>query len=176
MTRIAIALLAIITFITTGCKEKVPILAPEVCACTNTTLIYKDDSVTVSLPTAFTPNSDGRNDVFKPIVTLGDVLKYYEFSVVDAKRETLFSTTERYQAWNGIMQNGNSFSNGKYYYQLKFTTQTGQLIDVCGCVHLISYHYDDCIPIDMQNNVFEDQIDINLGTVTYMSSEEFCTD
>lgn len=51
------------------------------------------------MPTAFTPNKDGRNEVLKPIIS--GVLEFYEFSVYNRWGERVFFTKDKYQGWNG---------------------------------------------------------------------------
>lgn len=68
------------------------------------------DSVTVSLkecleglyvPSAFTPNNDGRNDVFRAL--LFGSADYYLFTVYDRWGRIVFQTTDPRKGWNGTV-------------------------------------------------------------------------
>jgi gliding motility-associated-like protein len=51
------------------------------------------------IPTAFTPNGDGRNDLFRPLL-YGNVKKY-RFAVYNRWGAMVFETSEPQQAWDG---------------------------------------------------------------------------
>jgi gliding motility-associated-like protein len=73
---------------------------------------YGDDDVLVKVfktgpeifvPSAFTPNGDGKNDVLKPITVGISVLKY--FSVYNRWGQLLFTTSEIGKGWDGNFAN-----------------------------------------------------------------------
>lgn len=93
--------------------------------CTN------EDSVKVELmscpdiyvPTAFTPNSDGLNDVIRPIVA-GMELQY--FRIYDRWGNLVFETKERLKGWNG--NRGNiAQPTGAYVYVAEAKDNNGKL-------------------------------------------------
>jgi gliding motility-associated-like protein len=53
------------------------------------------------VPTAFSPNSDGRNDLFRPML-FGHVKKYH-FIVYSRWGQVIFETTELNRAWDGTV-------------------------------------------------------------------------
>lgn len=55
------------------------------------------------IPNAFTPNNDGINDSFKPVVT--GVLKNYEFSIYNRYGEKIFQSTNLNKGWDGSYKN-----------------------------------------------------------------------
>jgi gliding motility-associated-like protein len=63
------------------------------------------------IPNAFTPNHDGNNDVFKPLL-FGNV-KQYHFTIYNRWSEKVFETTDLSKGWdgtlNGIAQDSNVF-------------------------------------------------------------------
>jgi gliding motility-associated-like protein len=78
------------------------------------------DSVTVApkdcmsgfyIPTAFSPNGDGKNDVYRPLL-FGRV-KHYRFAIYNRWGEAVFTTTEQHKGWDGklagAMQRNNVF-------------------------------------------------------------------
>ena len=54
------------------------------------------------IPTAFTPNRDGKNDAFKPLL-FGNVVKY-RFTIYNRWGSKVFETTELQKGWNGRFQ------------------------------------------------------------------------
>lgn len=62
---------------------------------------------------AFTPQGDGINDVFKPV--LGCVPQFYEFLVYNRWGQEVFRTNQPEQGWNGSYQ-GEPAEQGTYQY------------------------------------------------------------
>ena len=77
------------------------------------TVIYtaKDCGNRIFYPTAFTPNSDGRNDVFRPL--LYNKVNKYEFSVYNRWGQMVFSSKTPGVGWDGKLagkpQNSQTF-------------------------------------------------------------------
>ena len=82
--------------------------------------VYKDVLVRVfyklAMPNSFTPNGDGKNDVFRipPFVTL----ELEEFSVFDRWGSLVFSTKNSGTGWNGT-RDGQACAAGTYVYQIR---------------------------------------------------------
>lgn len=76
----------------------------------NDTIIanFAQEEFTMYLPNSFTPNNDGKNDVFLPIGRSYDVDKY-ELMIFNRWGEMVFHSTDPMEAWNG------SFQGGEYY-------------------------------------------------------------
>lgn len=72
------------------------------------------------MPNAFTPNGDGTNDEFIPVVS-GDNPKNYEFVVYNRWGEVMFKTKTKGEGWNG-KKDGQSLPNDTYIWTL--TTQS----------------------------------------------------
>ena len=62
---------------------------------------------------AFTPDNNGRNDVFKPTV-YGTIVKY-RFAVFNRYGQMVFNTTDPHQGWNGSI-NGSLPNAGVYVW------------------------------------------------------------
>lgn len=78
-----------------------------------------------TMPNAFTPNGDGRNDCFG-VQHWGDVtLK--EFTVFNRWGQKVFSTTNPLQCWDGRI-NGNYCESGTYVYKIQATTGCGEVV------------------------------------------------
>jgi gliding motility-associated-like protein len=61
------------------------------------------------MPTAFTPNKDGKNDVCKPTL-IGNVLSY-KFSVYNRWGQKIFETTDLQKGWDGKVSGFDTDSN-----------------------------------------------------------------
>jgi gliding motility-associated-like protein len=51
------------------------------------------------MPSAFTPDGNGNNDLYRPLVT-GN-LRQYRFTVFDRSGQVLFTSTDKAQGWDG---------------------------------------------------------------------------
>jgi len=85
-------------------------------------------------PTAFTPNNDGVNDVFKTYTTLG--LKKFRIDVYDRWGTLIFSSDDPDFEWDGSTFKGKA-SMGTYAYKLKATTFQGSTIDKFGYLTVV---------------------------------------
>jgi gliding motility-associated-like protein len=68
----------------------------------------------IYVPTAFTPNNDGMNDVFKPIIGGAD-FKLKEFTIYNRWGQKVFSTTTDGEGWDGRIH-GLLQSSGTYIW------------------------------------------------------------
>lgn len=81
------------------------------------TLIQLDICDTVYVPTAFTPNQDGRNDVFK--ATAYGILLQFTLSVYNRFGQLVFQTSDVNKSWDGKV-NGFSQPAGVYVWMMKY--------------------------------------------------------
>lgn len=86
------------------------------CSDSATAEVRYDNCCTPSIPNAFTPNNDGKNDLFK-ILYKGDIV-LKEFSVYNRYGQQVFTTTDVLQGWNGQF-NGKDELMGVYYYFIR---------------------------------------------------------
>ena len=85
-------------------------------SCHNIDLIVEQ---VVFAPSAFTPNNDGTNDGFKPVIN-GFSPEVYEFVVADRWGNIIFKSTDPDEYWMGEVDNGEYYSqNGVYNWMLK---------------------------------------------------------
>jgi gliding motility-associated-like protein len=86
------------------------------------------------MPNAFTPNSDGLNDVFKP-KTKG--ISGYQMYIFNKWGELIFSNDSKSnEGWNGTL-NGQLLPSGNYVYKVSFQTPNGEMIEKAGTVSLM---------------------------------------
>jgi gliding motility-associated-like protein len=104
------------------------------CFATDTMLIQVLKKPGFYLPTAFTPNRDGLNDVVKPYLVGMKSLK--SFSIFNRWGDRIFFTAKYGEGWdgkiNGVTQNG-----GVYVWILEFYDTTDKLIVEKGTITLI---------------------------------------
>ncbi|MEO7529864.1 MAG: PKD domain-containing protein [Sediminibacterium sp.] len=92
----------------------VKMTTPEGCSSYDDVLIhvYKNGAE-IFVPTAFTPNGDGRNDVLRPILI--GITQFDFFKVYNRRGQLIFSTTQRNKGWDGTY-NGTAQEVGTYVY------------------------------------------------------------
>jgi len=82
------------------------------CQLTDTVLIKVENCpIYIHIPNAFSPNNDGNNDLFKPLIS-GRIMSYH-FNIYNRYGQLIFSTTEAGRGWDGTIgglgQNSGSF-------------------------------------------------------------------
>lgn len=115
------------TYIVTGTDEH---------GCQNTDTVQvdlKECNCIVSMPTAFTPNGDGKNDRFAPIVT--DMVSVH-MEVFNRWGQPVFYTTYPGHSWDGTYK-GVACDAGTYYYFVKVKCTRGQEVLKKGDVTLV---------------------------------------
>lgn len=85
-------------------------------------------------PTSFTPDGNGRNDVFKPIGL--SAVKLYTLSIYDRWGEKLFETTDPNQGWDGTYM-GQRLPEGNFVYSVTLIYFTGKRQSIQGIVTLL---------------------------------------
>jgi gliding motility-associated-like protein len=88
----------------------------------------------VFVPTGFTPNGDGQNDVIRPIAVGMTRIEY--FRVYNRWGQLVFSTTVNGKGWDGRI-NGKEQGTGVYVWVVKGTDFTGKVVSAKGTVTLI---------------------------------------
>lgn len=88
----------------------------------------------VFVPTGFTPNGDGRNDVFRP--TAAGIAKLEYFSVYNRWGERVFHTTIDGRGWDGRL-NGREQGTGTFAWMVKGVDYLGKVFFAKGTVTLI---------------------------------------
>jgi gliding motility-associated-like protein len=112
----------------------VRVSTPQGCPSTDqvTIRIYKGPDIYV--PTAFSPNNDGRNDLLRAFPV--GISKFGSFTVFNRYGETVFYTTNPAFGWNGFFQNKEQ-PQGAYSWMVSATDYTGKPMFKKGMVVLI---------------------------------------
>lgn len=74
-------------------------------------------------PTAFSPNNDGINDIFEPIINTNGNFKEYELIIFDRWGNQVFKSQAPQNGWKGDFRNQN-LSNSLYLWQLSCEIET----------------------------------------------------
>lgn len=99
------------------------------------TIMYMDCACKFYVPSAFTPNGDGKNDLFKPSYEC--FFKDYQLRVYNRLGQSIFFTENADMGWDGILK-GQLQPSGSYVWQIGFfDTLTGKAIKKTGTVILI---------------------------------------
>ena len=84
------------------------------------------------VPNSFTPNNDGINDFFKPVVIGVD---YYELIITDRWGEVVFTTSDVNESWDGYA-NGLLSPSGGYKCEVKYS----KFDDIMKLSHYVNIH------------------------------------
>jgi gliding motility-associated-like protein len=71
-------------------------------------ILQKDCAAAFFIPNAFTPNNDGLNDIYKPIIT--GRISYYYFAIYNRFGQIIFSTNNPDMGWNGTVKDADQNS------------------------------------------------------------------
>ena len=98
------------------------------------TLFVKNEVSGIHVPSAFTPNSDGLNDIIRPV--LGSEFTLKEFSLFNRWGRKVYSTSEGGEGWNGKLD-GKLQVSGVYVWVITVTDGQDKKITRKGTVMLI---------------------------------------
>lgn len=109
------------------------------CSGTDTMKVYAEPCCDVNVPSAFTPDGDGLNDKFNPI--LQPTQKVVRFEVYDRYGQLLHNASsgdiETNLGWNGNYPNGEQAKMDSYMYVLEYTCADGKNYIKKGSVTLV---------------------------------------
>jgi hypothetical protein len=167
-----------------SCNAQDPVLNPDYETCCGQERVeYEQDKAYVYIPNVFTPNGDGHNDRFVPIMN-DQIVEIWEYSIyVDTIIEpgaliyspgTSFTVTDLDQlAWDGTGLNG-KLHEGAFEYRIVLSLRDGTSLTidsracsiVCGPGAGIFQTKDGCF---FQSQVTDSKLNIDLP-----NNEEAC--
>lgn len=96
-----------------------------------------EEELLVYIPNAFTPNYDGKNEVFKPVIQGVDDRNYI-FSLYDRWGDLFYETTSPGEGWNGLGPKGNPAPLDVYVWKLRYKLKDAlDVEELSGRVHLV---------------------------------------
>ena len=111
---------------------------------TNTTFGCKDTAIeeliidpefNFYIPNAFTPNNDGRNDIFTAV---GEEIEVFEMQIFNRWGELIYETSSLEKGWDGTANNGSEISmQGVYVYNIRLQDWQGVHHKFIGKVSLL---------------------------------------
>lgn len=113
---------------------KLNVIDPYGCVGTDSMYLNVENCCFVSLPDAFTPNNDGRNDIFRIISRGSQAISV--FRIVNRWGQTVFETASPDMGWDGTT-NGVAQDIGTYFYFLRYRCGTEDTFEQKGEVTLI---------------------------------------
>ncbi len=75
------------------------------------------------MPNAFTPDGDGRNDYFGPVMDF--IPKEYKMFIFDRTGKVLFQTTDPNKMWDGTLNGSGKARAGVYVYHIEYLSYNG---------------------------------------------------
>ena len=121
---------ASLAYYVTAADSEVPAGAPHFRS--NITLVRATENI--FMPNAFTPDDDGLNDIFSPVMTFTPSI--YEFRVYSRTGVLLFHTSSHGVGWDG-RHNDKPLPSGVYLWSLKLTTPSGRAEQRTGTVTIL---------------------------------------
>ncbi|MFN8154948.1 MAG: gliding motility-associated C-terminal domain-containing protein [Bacteroidia bacterium] len=85
------------------------------------------------VPTTFTPNGDGKNDLFR---VRGDNIITEDMRIYDQWGTLVYSTNSAKPEWDGTV-NGSTVQNGTYFYRIRITDKNQTLKEITGPITVI---------------------------------------
>jgi gliding motility-associated-like protein len=112
--------------------------AQDGCTDTAVIVIKVRDEVIVYVPNSFTPDDNGLNDIFLPVLTAGyDRTEGWQFKIYNRWGEEIFNSEIIGNGWDGTYK-GEPVQIGSYTWSLRFKdSQNNKIHDFTGHVNLI---------------------------------------
>ena len=114
----------------------IELVSPKGCVTRDSMLVrvFNDSLVQIFVPTTFTPNGDGTNDILYPY--LSGIKQFHFFRVFNRYGKLLFETRNPDAGWDGTV-NGVKQAMGVYFWVGEGTATDGSIIQKTGQVLLL---------------------------------------
>jgi gliding motility-associated-like protein len=122
------------TFYTVKEVGKYSVTITNECGSTSDEIVIAQGVCKLYMPTAFTPDNDGLNDLFR--VKDAGFIETFKMAIYNRWGEIVFVTNDPYKGWNGKYQNLDQ-PMGNYVWQISLTTKDGLADTRVGSVILI---------------------------------------
>jgi len=100
--------------------------------------VHVEEDLIYYVPNTFTPDGDGHNEDFKPVITSGIDPSFYHFSIYNRWGETVFESQDIEEGWNGEFK-GITAQDGTYTWKIEFRTTIHRPVEnsVTGHVNIL---------------------------------------
>ena len=88
------------------------------------------------IPNAFSPNDDGKNDVFFDGTPMLNVTSF-DMQIFNRWGQNIYTTDSFFRPWDGYMSNGDPSPEGLYTYKIKINSVKGKYYEFTGSFSLI---------------------------------------
>lgn len=113
---------------------KLTVTDPFGCTNADSVAINARSCCDMNFPTAFSPNGDGTNDMFRPVNYGHHTI--VAFNVVNRWGQTVFNTSDETKGWDGTF-NGVPQEIGAYFWYIKYRCSDGTYNEKSGTVTLV---------------------------------------
>ncbi len=103
------------------------------CVNTDTTVVNVTARYTYFMPTGFSPNGDGNNDI---LLVQGRGIDFINLKIFDRVGEKVFETSDLLEGWDGTLH-GLPMNNNEFVYKLEVTFCNGEIAKEQGSVMLV---------------------------------------
>ncbi|MBD0256049.1 MAG: gliding motility-associated C-terminal domain-containing protein [Cytophagales bacterium] len=100
----------------------------------STRLVFIREDVSAFIPNVFTPNGDGYNDSFQPLVLNTPA---YSLTIVNRWGRQVFYSRNPFQYWQGRVDGGEEAAPGMYFWRVTATGCRGEPVTFKGFVSLL---------------------------------------
>lgn len=109
----------------------------DLCSATDSLFIKAEPCCEMTMPNAFTPNGDGKNDYFVPKLEVGQQI--VSFLIFNRYGELIYESNASgfTQGWDGRNKDGKEQQGGVYMYGLKYSCSDGKIYEKKGDITLM---------------------------------------
>lgn len=112
----------------------IKVTTKEGCSATDDVKITVIPRFSILIPTAFSPNDDGTNDILKPFIH--DDTSLLHFKIFNRWGEVIFFSKDKEKGWDGRV-GGTYAASGSYAYKIEGVTNVGEIVKKEGAVLLL---------------------------------------
>lgn len=114
---------------------KVTVYNGDICSASDSVLIKVHPCCEIGMPSAFTPNGDGKNDYFYPVLQVGQ--KVVTLQVYHRNGQLIYDNENPTKGWDGKDKNGNYYTNDVFMYILKYNCSDNKIYEKKGDITIL---------------------------------------
>lgn len=101
---------------------KYSVTATNLCGTYSNSIIVKEGFCQLIVPNSFTPNGDGKNDLFRALGT--EYINSFQMTIFDRWGNKIYHSGNRSEGWDGTLY-GKAVPSGTYVYMIHYTRNGG---------------------------------------------------